>query len=231
MKEFMTHRRRHGGALVVALLAAAGPLAAQNPNAGQMAEQYGQNAKANAELTRQYTWQMRVALTYKDDAKAPQLYQMNWSPDGTLQKTLISAPPEEKKRRGLRKHIAENEIADFKKWLSDLTDLVKKYMAPTPGQMMDFYSKATITPAPNGGAAAFESGFLQPGDRATFYLDPATHQPTSYSFMTTLQGDTVHANVVYGKVAGGPQYASQISVSVPAKEVLMVVQNFNYVKQ
>jgi len=231
MKEFMTHRRRHGGALVVALLAATGPLAAQNPNAGQMAEQYAQNAKANAELTRQYTWQMRVALTYKDDAKPPQLYQMNWSPDGTLQKTLISAPPEEKKRHGIRKHIAENEIADFKKWLGDLTDLVKKYMAPTPGQMMDFYSKATITPAPNGQAAAIESGFLQPGDKVTYYLDPATHQPTRYSFRTTLQGDTVNAKVDYGKVAGGPQYASQITVLVPAKEVTMVVQNFNYLKQ
>jgi hypothetical protein len=231
MKEFMTHRRRHGGALVVALLAAAGPLAAQNPNAGQMAEQYAQNARANAQLTRQYTWQMRVALTYKDEAQPPQLYQMNWAPDGTLQKTLISAPPEEKKRRGLRKHIAESEIADFKKWLGDLTELVKQYMAPTPGQMMDFYSKATMTPAPNGGAAAIGTNFIQPGDKVTYYLDPATHQPTSYSFRTTLQGDTVSANVIYGTVAGGPQYASQITVAVLAKQVTMVVQNFNYLKQ
>jgi len=232
MKEFMTHRRRHGGALVVALLAATGPLAAQNPDAGQMAEQYAQNAKANAQLMRQYTWQMRVSLTYKGEAEDPMLYQMNWDPSGNLQKTLISAPPDEKKRHGLRKHIADKEIADFKTWMSNLMDLVKKYMAPTPGDMMNFYSKATITPAPTGGVAAVESGFLQPGDKVTYYIDPTTHKPTRFTFMTTLQADTVNGTVDYGVVpGGGPQYAAQTSVSVPAKQVTAVIENFNYIKQ
>jgi hypothetical protein len=238
MREFVSHVREQGSVILVAaaamasLAAAASPLAAQNPNAGQMAEQYAANAKANAQLTRQYTWQMRVSLTYKGTAEDPQLYQMNWDASGNLQKTLISAPPDEKKRHGIRKHIADSEIADFKKWMSDLMDLVKQYMAPTPGQMMDFYSKATITPAPTGGVAAFESGFIQPGDKATYYIDPATHKPTKYAFMTTLQADTVNATVVYGVVPnGGPQYAEQTSIEVPAKQVTAVIENFNYVKQ
>lgn len=237
MKELRGHPRHRGwtagvaAAAVATLAAVAAPLAAQNPNAGQMAEQYAQSAKANAELTRQYTWQMRVSLTYKGDAEDPELYQMNWAPDGTLQKTLISAPPDPKKRHGIRKHIADKDIAAFKKWLSDLMDLCKQYMTPTPGQMMDFYSKATITPGPSGNAVAFENGFIQPGDKATYYIDPTTHKPVKYAFMTALQGDTVNATVVYGVVPGGPQYAAQTSVSVPAKEVTMVIENFNYVKQ
>lgn len=231
MQQFTSRLQLPGWAVVVAAAAVVAPLAAQNPDAGQMAEQYAQNAKANAELTHQYTWQMRVSLTYKGEAQDPQLYQMNWDASGTLQKTLISAPPDEKKRHGVRKHVAESEIADFKKWMSDLMDLVKQYMTPTPGQMMDFYSKATITPAPTGGMAATESGFIQPGDKATYYIDPATHKPTKYAFMTTLQGDTVNATVVYGAVPGGPQYAAQTSIEVPAKQVTAVIENFNYVKQ
>ena len=37
--------------------------------------------------------------------------------------------------------------------------------------------------------------------------------------------------VNYGQVAGGPQYAEQITVAVPAKEVTAVVNNFNFIKQ
>jgi len=217
-------------AAATSLLATA-PLAAQNPNAGQMAEAYAKNAQANAQLMHQYTWQMRVSLTYKGTAEAPQLYQMNWAPDGTLQKTLISAPPEEKKERGVRKHVEESDIASLKAYVDSLVELTKKYATPSPGTMMNFYSAAVMTPAPGGGVAATESGFLQPGDKVTFTLDQTTHQATSFTFASTLEGDPVSGSVTYGSVPGGPNYASQISVSVPNKQIALVVENFNYIKQ
>lgn len=237
MSRSISHRQNHRWAFVTsaaaALCAAAAPsLSAQNPNAGQMAEAYAQNAQANGALTKQYTWQMRVSLTYKGNAEDPELYQMNWAPDGTLQKTLISAPPEQKDRHGVRKHVADKDIANFKEWADSLVELTKKYMTPTPGEMMDFYSKATMTPAPNGGVAAVESGFIQPGDKVTFTIDPATHKPTQFAFTTALDGDPVSGTVVYGVVpGGGPQYAQQTTVNVPAKQVTLVLENFNYVKQ
>jgi hypothetical protein len=216
---------------VLASIATPARLTAQNPNAGQMAEAYAQNAQANGKLMHQYTWQMRVSLTYKGTAEAPQLYQMNWAPDGTLQKTLISAPPEEKKEHGVRKHVEESDIASLKAYLDSLVDLTKRYTTPSPGTMMNFYSAAVMTPAPGGGVAATESGFLQPGDKATFTLDSSTHQPTSFAFSTTLEGDAVSGSVIYGSVPGGPNYASQTSVSVPSKQIALVLENFNYVKQ
>jgi len=217
-------------AAATSLLATA-PLVAQNPDAGQMAEAYAKNAQANAQLMHQYTWQMRVSLTYKGNAEAPQLYQMNWAPDGSLQKTLISAPPEEKKERGVRKHVEESDIANLKAYIDSLVELTKKYATPSPGTMMNFYSAAVMTPAPGGGVAATESGFLQPGDKVTFTLDPTTHQAKSFTFSSTLQGDAVSGTVIYGSVSGGPNYASQTSVSVPNKQIALVVENFNYVKQ
>jgi hypothetical protein len=35
--------------------------------------------------------------------------------------------------------------------------------------------------------------------------------------------------VTFGQVPGGPQYASQINVSVPAKNVSATITNFNFV--
>ena len=141
------------------LLGTPGLALAQGPNAGAMAEKYAQNARANAALMRQYSWQMRVAVTYKDKPESPALYQMNWAPDGTLQKTLLSAPQKES-GRGIRGQIKKGKIEDFQKWLGELADLVKRYMAPTPGNMMDFYSKATFTAAPDGLVQVSAPAFL-----------------------------------------------------------------------
>ncbi|MFI5210280.1 MAG: hypothetical protein ACHQ2E_07545 [Gemmatimonadales bacterium] len=218
------------GLLLIAVFAA-GAAQAQAGNAGAMADKYAANARDNAMLMRHYTWQMRVSVTYKDKPEAPSLYQMNWAPDGTLQKTRLSAPPKEPSGRGIRGRIKKGKIEDFEKWLGELADLVKKYMAPTPGTMMDFYSKATFTASPDGAVAVSAPAFMQPGDRATFYVNQKTNKPERYTFTTVLEGDPVTGTVNYGQVTGGPQYAEQITVAVPAKEVTAVINNFNFIKQ
>ena len=95
--------------------------------------------------------------------------------------------------------------------------------------MMDFYSSATFSPVPNGNVRATDLNFIQPGDTATYWINPGTKQAVSYAFATSLQGDPVNCTVTFAQVPGGPQYASQINISVPAKEVSATVTNFNYV--
>ena len=201
---------------------------AQGPNPGLAADAYATRAKQNAELMQKYTWKMRVQVTYNGEDKPAQLYQMNYA-NGQLQKTLLSAPPAETGRKhGIQHRIKEKKIDEFKAWAAQLTDLVKRYMAPTPGNMMDFYSSATFSPVPSGNVRATDTSFIQPGDEATYWIDPATKQPVRYAFTTSLQGDPVNCAVQFGQVPGGPQYASTISISVPAKEVVATITNFNY---
>ena len=38
----------------------------------------------------------------------------------------------------------------------------------------------------------------------------------------------MNCTVQFAQVPGGPQYASTISISVPAKEVVATITNFNY---
>ena len=216
--------------IVVGVAMGTGQVAqAQGPNPGLAADAYAAHAKANAQLMQKYTWKMRVQLTYKGDEKPAQLYQMNYV-NGQLQKTLLSAPPAETGRKhGIRHRIKEQKIDEFKAWAAQLTDLVKRYMSPSPGTMMDFYSSATFCPVPSGNVRATDTGFIQPGDTATYWINPATKQPVTYAFATALQGDAVKATVTFGQVPGGPQYASQMNITVPAKEVSATITNFNFV--
>ncbi len=219
------------GLMMAAGLAVAGAsmAQAQGPNPGLAANAYATNAKHNAELMQKYTWKMRVQLTYKGEEKPASLYQMNYV-NGQLQKTLLSAPPQETGRKhGIKHRIKEEKMDEFKAWAGQLTDLIKRYMAPSPGTMMDFYSTATFSPVPSGQVRATDVGFIQPGDTATYWINMETKKPTRYAFSTSLQGDPVNTTVTFGQVPGGPQYASQINVSVPAKNVSATITNFNFV--
>ena len=210
------------GVAVGLAVAGAGSLAAQAPNPGQAADAYAAGAKANAALMQKYTWKMRVQLTYKGDAKPASLYQMNYV-NGQLQKTEISEQESGGRKHGI-KHRKEDEI---KADVNGLIDLTKKYMAPTPGQMFDFYSKATISPGA-GGVQASGSNFIQPGDKVTYTIDPATKSPTSFNFNTAFNNNPVTGSAQYAQVPGGPKYASQLTVNDPSDNISVTVTNFDY---
>ncbi len=202
----------------------------QTPNPGAAANAYAAGAKKNAELMQQYTWKMRVQLTYKGEQKPASLYQMNYV-NGQLQKTLISAPPEESGRKhGIKARVKEDKIAEIKADVDSMVSLTRKYMAPSPGQMYNFYSSATIGPAPAGGIQAAGTNFVQPGDQVTYFIDPATKSPTSFNFSTTLQGKPVTGTATYAQVPGGPKYASSLTINDPGDNISVAVTNFDYQK-
>lgn len=230
MKDALTvlSTRRHLPLAGLSLLLLASSAAAQAPNPGQMADAYATGAKANAQLMQKYTWKMRIQLTYKGEEKPAQLYQMNYV-GGQLQKTLISAPPEESGRKhGIKHRVTEDKMAEIKGEVDSLVGLTKKYMAPTPGQMFDFYSKATIAPGP-GGVQASGSNFILPGDKVTYTIDPATKSPTSFNFTTSLSGKPVTGTATYAQVPGGPKYASTMTINDPTDNLSVAVTNFEYV--
>jgi len=221
--------------IAVILYAGAGEILAQEkaqkPDPAAMAGQYAANAKQNATIMQQYAWEMRVEVSLKDETKPAQLYQLRYDLDGKLQKTLLTAPQEEGSGRGIRGRIKKGKIEDFKEWANKLAELVKEYMTPSPGTMMDFYAKAHFTEAADGSVQITADDFIQPGDKATYWIDPATKIPHRYVFETTLDEDAVSGQVDFGQVPDGPQYAARIMVEVPSKQVSAKIENYNYQRQ
>lgn len=234
-KFYPLFRLARAGAVAAVLCAFAGTAAAQGPDPGAMASQYAANARQNATLLRQYAWQMRVEVTLKGEVKPAQIYQLRFDEGGKLQKTLLTAPQEQDNARGIKGRIKgrikENKIEEFKEWAEKLSDMVKGYMAPTPGTMMDFYAKASFSKAPDGTVQISAGAFIQPGDKATFWVDPATKIPVRYAFQTVLGEDPVSAKVEFGAVQGGPQYAARVVVDAPSKKVSAKIENFGYQRQ
>ncbi len=205
---------------------------AQPPDPTAVAKQYAESARQNATLMRQYSWKMRVEMTVDGKTHPAQIYQMRYDMDGKLQRTALTAPEEVKKKRGLiRGAIQKNKIEDFKEWSEQLQDLIKDYMAPSPGAVLDFYSKARMSPGSDTTAQVAAGDFLQKGDRATFWVHKQSSAPVRYSFVTALDEESVEGNVEFAQVTGGPRYPGRVTVSVPGRKVTAKVENFDFVKQ
>ena len=204
---------------------------AQKPDAMDLVKKYSESAKKNIALMMKYSWKMRIQLTIKGESKDPILYHMRFDTDGKLQRTLLTMPKPKKKRRGLRKRIAQRKIAELKEWAGKLSDLIKKYTMPTPGTMLDFYMKANFILQSDGLLRIHGRDFLQQGDSVTYWHDSQSQQLKRYSFDTNLEGDDVQVAVEYGLVSSGPAYAARMIVKIPVKQIEAKIENFDFIKQ
>lgn len=213
--------------------AASAAVVAQPPDPAQMAMQFGDNSKKNAKALRQYSWKMRTEVTVKGEPKSLQLYQMRFDADGRPQKTPISGEQVEKKKvRGpVRKRVVKTKISKAKEYVGKVTELVQSYNHPSAGTMLDFFNKATFTPT-SGGLVEVKGGdFLQPDDEATFWIDAATGTARTFSFRTTMEGDPINGQVDFETLQNGPSYAARTTISMPAKNLKAVVENFDHLRQ
>ncbi len=198
-----------------------------------MAMQFGDNSKRNAVELRLYSWKMRTEVTVEGEPKSLQLYQMRFDLDGRPQKTPISGEQVEKKRaRGpVRKRVKKVIASKAKEYIAKVSDLVNSYTHPSANTMLDFFNKATFTPTSGGLVEVRGSGFLQPGDSATFRIDPTTQTARTFSFRTTMDGDPVNGQVDFRTLQSGPSYPAKTTISLPGKSLRAVVENFDYLRQ
>ncbi len=206
-------------------------LIAQEHDPAKMATQYAESAKQNAMLLRQYSWKMRIEVIQQGETKSTTVYQMRFDLDGNLQQTAITEPTQQKKKRGIRGKMAAKKAAEMQEWSGKVTELAKKYMAPSPGTMMDFFLKASFTTEKDGSVKISGKGFLQPDDQATFWGDPNMKNMSRFQFITNMEGDEISGKVDYKQVQGGPQYAARTVIDVPTKEFSIKIENYDYIKQ
>jgi len=218
--------------VLVYLIACAGIIAsAQSPDRAALAQKFGQAAKANATALKQYGWQMRVAVTLKGEPRPPKLYAMRFEPDGTIEKTELTAEAPSEKERGLKGRIKEKKVAEAKEWAGELADLVKGYLAPSPAVLQTFFSNAMAADVPGGLVQIVATGVIAPGDKMVYEIAPDTQAVKRFMFTTLLDGDPVEGQVEFATIPSGPNYAAQTTVTVPAKHLSAAIENFQYVKQ
>jgi len=64
--------------------------------------------------------------------KSTKIEQCRYGPDGKVQKTPLSAPPEQKEMRGLKKRVVEKKTDEMKDYMERVGALIQRYVPPQP---------------------------------------------------------------------------------------------------
>jgi hypothetical protein len=217
-------------AALVALGAPQAPFAQSKAEATAVkAVQITQARKANAALMRQYSWSSRTELIEQGAVKDTRIELVNYGPGGQLQRTLVNDQGARLPIGFLRRAIAENERKKMEEYLHGLRSLLEEYTLPTAGKVLDFMSAAQITgPDASGEVEMTGRGVVMPGDTFSVWSDARTRQTRKIQVATVYQGDVANLTATFATLPSKLTYVAYAEVTVPAKQLSVQVQNFNF---
>ncbi len=185
--------------------------------------------KANAKLMHEYTWNSRTELLEAGQVKDMRLELVKYGPDGHLQRTLVNDQSAPLPFGFLRRRIAEHKKEELEKYLTALRGLLDQYTLPTEGKVLDFMNEATVTgPDAKGLLEMTGHGVVVPGDTFTVWTDEHSRQTRRIKVQTTYEGNAVSVDATFTTLPSGLAYMNYAEVTVPAKQLSIQVQDFDY---
>jgi hypothetical protein len=217
-------------AILIALIVPQALLAQSpsSPNAA-MAIQITNARKTNAALMRQYGWNSRLEVLDQGQVKDIRIDVVNYGPDGQLQRTIQNDQSAPLPFGFLRRRIAEHERKKVEDYLIGLRGLLEEYTLPTSDKVLAFMNTATTSgPDASGLFEMTGRNVVFAGDSFSVWTDARTRQTRKVQVTTTYQGDPVSLTATFKTITGGLTHVAYAEVSVPAKQMNVQVQNFDY---
>lgn len=205
-------------------------LAQMNPKT-DFALNVNQARKKNAALMQKYSWDSRLELDDNGKVEDTRIYQVTFGPDGKLQRTLLNDQSAQMPRRFLRRAIAEEKRDKIEKYMKGLHGVLDQYTLATAGKMVDFVNAGSIQgPDANGQLTITGNNVAVPGDSLTLIVDAKTLQTKKMEVQTTFEGDVVNLTTTYKTNPVGLNYPAFAEVSIPAKNIVLSGQNYDFVR-
>jgi hypothetical protein len=199
------------------------------PAPTNMAVRVTEARKANAALMRQYSWTSRTEVIDQGQVKDLRLDTVTYGPGGQLQRTVMNDQSAPLPFGFLRRRIAEIERQKVEEYLTGLRDLLEQYTLPTAGKVQDFMSRATATgPDASGLFEMTGQNVVYAGDTFSLWVNPRTRHVQRIQVSTTFQGDPVSLTATFKTLPSGLNHVAYAEVIVPAKQLSVQVQNFDY---
>ena len=195
---------------------------------------FKQSTAENQKALRQYGWTENTQLSLKGEVKSTKIEQCRYGPDGKVQKTLLSAPPEKKEMRGLKKRVVEKKTDEMKDYMEQVVALIQQYIPPKPELIKADVAGGNASFSPQGADAIqlqFKD-FVKKGDGVTFTLNTAAKAIRQVKVDTYMdeEKEKVALAVDFQTLPDGTNYAASKSLDVTAKKIVVKVTASNYQK-
>ena len=196
---------------------------------------FKQSLAENQKALRQYTWVENTQLSLKGEVKSTKLEQCRYGPDGKVQKTALSAPPEKKQARGLKKKVVEKKTGEMKDYMERVVALIGRYIPPSPDLIKADVAGGNASFSPQGpGAILLQfKNFVKSGDLVSFTLDTeakAIRQVKVDTYLDDADKDKVGLQVDFQTLPDGTNYAASKILNVAAKQIVVKIVSSNYQK-
>ncbi len=224
--------------LAVTITSVGGLLAQGDP--AQQALKYSGAMKNNMALLKEYSWKSRVEVQSGGESKGTSLSQVRFNSKGEYERTPMGGESEVKKKHGIRGMVQKNKMEDTQEFTEDVVTLLFKYVMPSTGDLVDFFQKATFTQtAAEGGSVEIQGkGMHRKDDTVSIWVDPATDLPKRLKVRTWVPKEEgsedriwVEGTLDYATLTNGANYAERAVVSISAKEMRLILEQFDHIKQ
>ena len=101
--------------------------------------------EANHQKLKEYVWKRRSDVFVENQLKLTTITEFSYTPDGKLETNIVDAETSVKKKPGIRGKVQANAAEDKIDYIEKALALAIDYAFMTKGELLDFFSKATVT--------------------------------------------------------------------------------------
>jgi hypothetical protein len=216
-----------GGVLVFLLQGAKG----QNTQKTNLSLKVSAVAEANRASLVSYVWTRTVTVFEGGELKLTNVNSLSLGADGKLINTIVSSTPAKQPKGGILGDKDRKKLKDLQSYVDGAVAEAQGYIYMSKGKMLDFFDKATITPADNTFKVA-GSNVNKTGDQLNMNITKGTLAYISQSFKSSLaNNDPYTGEVNYKTFKNGLTAIDNGNLILPARNLKLHVVNTNYAKK
>jgi hypothetical protein len=205
--------------------------AGQQANSGpkELEDKFYKARKMSSELVKNYSWDSRTDVQKDGKVMDILIEQVNYGPDGKVQRKIINDQETKLPSTFLIHQIAEDMKTKMVNFMNNLHLFLEDYALEDQNRGSLFFSKAMIgDPDPEGQILVSGSDVIVKGDRLQWWIDSRNYSITKASISTTFDGDQIEFTATYKNIPPGLNYMAFAEILVPAKSILVQLHSYDY---
>jgi hypothetical protein len=182
---------------------------------------------ANTEKLKEYIWKRKSDVSINGAVKLTTITEFSFDDQGKLQAKLVDAESSVKQKPGLRGRAQQGAAEDKAEYASKALELSLAYTFMTKGQLLDFFSKATVTEKDGVIEAIGENVYVK-SDKLTIHIDKKTNLYLDKKFSSLLGKDPIDGEIKYEKFSSGVNHGSATILNMLAQKMKIDAMNQDY---
>lgn len=182
---------------------------------------------ANTEKLKAYIWKRKSVVSIGGEVKLTALTEFSFDEKGELQAKMVDAESSVQQKPGLRGRAQQSAAEDKVDYVSKALELSLAYTYMTKGQLLDFFSKATVIEK-DGIIEATGVDVYVKGDKLTILIDKKTNLYTKKIFSSLLGKDPIDGEINYEQFSSGVNHGSTTLLNMPAQKMKIDAKNQDY---